>query len=127
MKRAILNVIFIFFFLTGNLFSSQITYEEILDNPSDLQLNLNYAKQQQNSGNIKLTIATLERLSMLYPENLDIKLYLLSILIEIDSSVKVDLMVRTLMNDPNTTSETKKSNRRAIIKYKKGKKRKTKK
>ena len=108
MKRAILNVIFIFFFLTGNLFSSQITYEEILDNPSDLQLNLNYAKQQQNSGNLKLTIATLERLSMLYPENLDIKLYLLSILIEMDSSVKVDLMVRTLMNDPNTTGETKK-------------------
>ena len=108
MKRAILKVIFIFFFLTGNLFSSQITYEEILDNPSDLQLNLNYAKQQQNSGNIKLTIATLERLSMLYPENLDIKLYLLSILIEMDSSVKVDLMVRTLMNDPNTTGETKK-------------------
>ncbi len=108
MKRAILKVIFIFFFLTGNLYSSQITYEEILDNPSDLQLNLNYAKQQQNSGNLKLTIATLERLSMLYPENLDIKLYLLSILIEMDSSVKVDLMVRTLMNDPNTTSETKK-------------------
>lgn len=108
MKRAILNVIFIFFFLTGNLFSSQITYEEILDNPSDLQLNLNYAKQQQSSGNLKLTIATLERLSMLYPENLDIKLYLLSILIEMDSSVKVDLMVRTLMNDPNTTDETKK-------------------
>jgi len=108
MKRAILNIIFIFFFLTGNLFSSQITYEEILDNPSDLQLNLNYAKQQQNSGNLKLTIATLERLSMLYPENLDIKLYLLSILIEMDSSVKVDLMVRTLMNDPNTTGETKK-------------------
>ena len=108
MKRAILKVIFIFFFLTGNLFSSQITYEEILDNPSDLQLNLNYAKQQQNSGNLKLTIATLERLSMLYPENLDIKLYLLSILIEMDSSVKVDLMVRTLMNDPNTTDETKK-------------------
>ena len=108
MKKAILNVIFIFFFLTGNLFSSQITYEEILDNPSDLELNLNYAKQQQNSGNLKLTIATLERLSMLYPENLDIKLYLLSILIEMDSSVKVDLMVRTLMNDPNTTGETKK-------------------
>ena len=108
MKRAILNVIFIFFFLTGNLFSSQITYEEILDNPSDLQLNLNYAKQQQSSGNLKLTIATLERLSMLYPENLDIKLYLLSILIEMDSSVKVDLMVRTLMSDPNTTGETKK-------------------
>ena len=38
-------------------------------------------------------------------ENLDIKLYLLSILIEMDSAVKVDLMVRTMMNDPNTSDE----------------------
>ena len=102
------RLVIVFFCLTLKVFSSQITYEEILDNPSDLELNLNYAKQQQNSGNLKLTIATLERLSMLYPKNLDIKLYLLSILIEMDSSVKVDLMVRTLMNDPNTTAETKK-------------------
>ena len=107
-KKNFQIAIILFFFLKSNLFASQITYEEILDNPSDLELNLNYAKQQQNSGNLKLTIATLERLSMLYPENLDIKLYLLSILIEMDSSVKVDLMIRTLMNDPNTTDETKK-------------------
>ena len=45
---------------------------------------------------------------MLYPKNLDIKLYLLSILIEMDSKVKVDLMVRAMMNDPNTPAETKK-------------------
>ena len=45
---------------------------------------------------------------MLYPENLDIKLYLLSILIEMDSAVKVELMVRTMMNDPNTSDKTKK-------------------
>ena len=108
MKKAILNVIFIFFFLTGNLFSSQITYEEILDNPSDLQLNLNYAKQQEKSGNVKSTIATLERLSKLYPKNSDIKLYLLSILLKMDSRVKVDFMVKTMLEDPNTNEETKK-------------------
>ncbi len=45
---------------------------------------------------------------MLYPSNTDIKLYLLSILIKMDSSVKVDLMVRTMMNDPNTSVETRK-------------------
>ena len=55
--------------------SSIITYKEILDNPTDLELNLNYAKQQEKSGNIKSTIATLERLSMLYPKNADIKIY----------------------------------------------------
>ena len=108
MKKLILNVLLIFFLILSNSFSAEITYKEILDNPTDLELNLNYAKQQESSGNLKLTIATLERLSMLYPESLDIKLYLLSILIKMDSKVKVDLMVRTMMNDPNTTAETKK-------------------
>ena len=102
--------IFIFIFLfCKNVLALNITYEQILDNPSDLELNLNYAKQQEKQGNLKLTLATLERLSMLYPENLDIKLYLLSILIEMDSAVKVDLMVRTMMNDPNTSNEIKKT------------------
>ena len=101
----VLIFIFIFFFLfCKNVLALNITYEQILDNPSDLELNLNYAKQQEKQGNLKLTLATLERLSMLYPENLDIKLYLLSILIEMDSAVKVDLMVRTMMNDPNTSN-----------------------
>jgi len=88
--------------------SSIITYKEILDNPTDLELNLNYAKQQEKSGNVKSTIATLERLSILYPKNADIKLYLLSILLKMDSKVKVDLMVSTMLNDPNTSDETKK-------------------
>ena len=106
--KKFLKVSLFFLFVTANSFAAQITYEEILDNPTDLELNLNYAKQQESSGNLKLTIATLERMSMLYPENLDIKLYLLSILIKMDSKVKVDLMVRTMMNDPNTTIETRK-------------------
>ena len=96
-------------FIQTSLIAEEITYKEILENPTDLELNLNFAKQQENTGNLKLTISTLERLNMLYPENLDIKLYLLSILIEMDSKVKVDLMVRTMMNDPNTPAETKKT------------------
>ena len=103
MKKLFLKVFLIFLLISSNSFSSEITYKEILDNPTDLELNLNYAKQQESSGNLKLTIATLERLSMLYPENLDIKLYLLSILIKMDSAVKVDLMVRNIKNDPNTS------------------------
>ncbi len=88
--------------------SSIITYKEILDDPTDLELNLNYAKQQEKSGNVKSTIATLERLSKLYPKNSDIKLYLLSILLKMDSRVKVDFMVKTMLEDPNTNEETKK-------------------
>ena len=106
--KQLLKVCLIFLFISANSFAATITYKEILDNPTDLELNLNYAKQQESSGNLKLTISTLERLSMLYPSNTDIKLYLLSILIKMDSAVKVDLMVRTMMNDPNTSVETRK-------------------
>ena len=106
--KQLLKVCLIFLFISVNSFAATITYKEILDNPTDLELNLNYAKQQESSGNLKLTISTLERLSMLYPSNTDIKLYLLSILIKMDSSVKVDLMVKTMMNDPNTSVETRK-------------------
>ncbi len=119
-------LILIFVFFTKNVYAINITYEEILDNPSDLELNLNYAKQQEKQGNLKLTIATLERLSMLYPENLDIKLYLLSILIEMDSAVKVDLMVRTMMNDPNTSDKTKKIIAELLVKTKKKEKKENK-
>ncbi len=106
--KQVLKIFLITLLISANSFAAEITYKEILDNPTDLELNLNYAKQQESSGNLKLTISTLERLSMLYPSNTDIKLYLLSILIKMDSSVKVDLMVRTMMNDPNTSVETRK-------------------
>ncbi len=106
--KPIFFIIFILLIINSKAISSIITYKEILDNPTDLELNLNYAKQQEKSGNIKSTIATLERLSILYPKNADIKLYLLSILLKMDSKVKVDLMVSTMLNDPNTSDETKK-------------------
>ena len=108
MIKTLYKIILIIIFISAKAFGAEITYNEILDNPTDIELNLNYAKQQESSGNLKLTIATLERLSMLYPSNTDIKLYLLSIIIKMDSPVKVDLMVRTMMNDPNTSSKTRK-------------------
>ena len=48
---------------------AQITFNEILENPSDLDLNLRYAKEQEIKGKYKATIAALERLNMLYPKN----------------------------------------------------------
>ena len=61
-----------------------ITYMQILQKPNDLNLNLKYAQQQGKIGNYKQTIATLERLNMLYPDNIEIKLYLLSVLVQAD-------------------------------------------
>ena len=68
--------------------NKNITYMQILQNPNDLDLNLKYAQQQGKMGNHKQTISTLERLNMLYPENIEIKLYLLSVLVQADSPEK---------------------------------------
>ena len=65
-----------------------VTYMQILQKPNDLELNLKYARQQGKMGNYKQTIATLERLVILYPDNADLKFYLLSILVKADSPDK---------------------------------------
>ena len=48
-------------------------------------------QQQGELGNFKQTIATLERLNIVYPDNVEIKLYLLSVLVQIDSPEKQKL------------------------------------
>ena len=102
------NVIIFLFFLSilgSSKLSAEISFEEILDDPADLELNLKYAKEQQTLGNLKNTIGTLERLNMLYPVNTDIKIYLLSILLKIDSISRLQLAVDTMLQDENTSKE----------------------
>ena len=70
--------IFIFVFLfASNLNAKEVTFMQILENPTDLELNLKYAKEQAIAGNYKSTIHTLEGLNSLYPANTEIKIYLL--------------------------------------------------
>ena len=76
----IVAFISLFFLILTVKSISEITYLEILKDPTDLRLNLQYAKEQEAKGEFKSVIATLERLNALYPNNIDLKLYLLSIL-----------------------------------------------
>lgn len=76
--------------------NKNITYVQILQNPNDLDLNLKYAQQQGKMGNYKQTISTLERLNMIYPDNVEIKLYLLSILVQIDSPQKANTIIEEM-------------------------------
>ena len=69
---------------------------QILQKPKDLDLNLKYAQQQGKVGNYKQTISTLERLTMLYPDNVEIKLYLLSVLVQIDSPDKARSLIEEM-------------------------------
>ena len=109
MKNYYKKIIFFLFviFCTQPLLA-EITFEEILEDPGDLELNLKYAKEQEGLGRYKTTLSTLERLNMLYPVNTDLKLYLISILLKLDSAAKLQLMLETMMQDPNTTDETRK-------------------
>ena len=81
--------------MTTSALSSEknITYMQILQKPNDLDLNLKYAQQQGKMGNFKQTISTLERLTMLYPDNVEIKLYLLSVLVQVDSPEKANTII----------------------------------
>ncbi len=82
-----------------------ITYIQILQNPNDLDLNLKYARQQGKAGNFKQTIATLERLNMIYPDNVEIKLYLLSVLVQADSPDKALTIIEDIKSNEDLTAE----------------------
>ena len=82
-----------------------ITYMQILQKPRDLDLNLKYAQQQGKMGNYKQTISTLERLTMLYPDNVEIKLYLLSVLVQIDSPDKARSLIEEMKLRTDLQSE----------------------
>ena len=73
-----------------------ITYMQILQKPNDLDLNLKYAQQQGKMGNFKQTISTLERLTMIYHDNVEIKLYLLSVLVQVDSPEKANTIIEEM-------------------------------
>ena len=103
-KKVILLTSLLIFYIKPSI--AEVTFQEILENPSDLEINLKYAKEQEALGRYKATLTTLERLNMLYPVNTDIKLYLISILLKMDSAAKLQLMVETMLQDPNTTKET---------------------
>ena len=82
-----------------------ITYMQILQKPNDLDLNLKYAQQQGKAGNYKQTISTLERLNMLYPDNVEIKLYLLSVLVQADSPNKALTIIEQIKGSEDLIAE----------------------
>jgi len=71
----------------------------------NLNLNLKYAQQQGKIGNYKQTIATLERLNMLYPDNIEIKLYLLSVLVQADAPNKALTIIEEIKTSEDLTPE----------------------
>ena len=100
-------VIFLFILSLSTHVKSEVTYLEILKDPTDLRLNLQYAKEQEALGEFKNVIATLERLTALYPSNIDLKLYLLSIAVKTDSTEKVLRLIEEIRQSDEITEDVK--------------------
>ena len=99
-------VLFILISISGAFASDKnITYMQILQKPNDLELNIKYAQQQGKIGNFKQTISTLERLNMVYPDNIEIKMYLLSVLVQADSPDKALTVIDEIKNNEDATEE----------------------
>lgn len=105
MKKVLLILLILNIF---NFAKAEVTYLEILKNPTDLKLNLQYAKEQEKQGEIKNVIATLERLTALYPKNIDLKIYLLSISVKTDSTEKVLRLMNEIRQSKEIDDDTKK-------------------
>jgi hypothetical protein len=103
MKKFKIILIFLLILIPSNLFS-EISYNQILEDPTNLDLNLQYLKEQETKGNYKAVIATLERLSDIYSDNLDLKLYLLSISLKIDSKERTKDIIDQIKRSPTLTT-----------------------
>ena len=105
-KKLFFTVVLSIFFIVESF--AEITYLQILKDPTDLRLNLQYAKEQESKGRFKAVIATLERLNALYPNNIDLKLYLLSISIKTDSTEKTLNLISKIQSSDQISDEIKK-------------------
>ena len=108
MNKTLKIILILFFSSHLNILyaaDKNITYMQILQNPNDLELNIKYAQQQWKIGNFKQTISTLERLYMVYPDNLEIKMYLLSVLVQADSPDKALTVIDEIKSNEDATEE----------------------
>ena len=86
--------------------NAQVTFEEVLKNPNDLKLNLKYAKEQEDLGNYNSVITTLgQDDTTLFPENIDLKMYYLSISLRIDSVERTIQIIDEIKNSEQLTAE----------------------
>jgi Mg2+ and Co2+ transporter CorA len=104
MFKKILLLNFLLLMIFKAYAEDRIQYSEILNNPTDLELNLQFVKQQEELGNFKAVISTLERLSDIYSDNLDLKLYLLSISLKIDSKERTKDIIDQIKRSPALTN-----------------------
>ena len=95
-----LIVLVLFSVLSSHAYA--VTYKEIQKDPLNLSLNLKYAKEQENLGNVKNAMVTIERLLLLYPNDIDLNVYYLDLLLDLNSISKASEVVNQLLSNENS-------------------------
>jgi hypothetical protein len=90
-----------------NVNANEVTYQQIFNDPTNLELNLKFVKQEEEKGNFKQVIATLERLIILYPQDDKLKLYLLNISIKADTKQRTIVLLRDLQTSDQFSADIK--------------------
>ncbi|MDF1749839.1 MAG: tetratricopeptide repeat protein [Alphaproteobacteria bacterium] len=73
-----------------------VTFADILSNPDDSALNVCYARGQIQSGNVKGALATLERVLLIAPEALNVRLLYAIILYRLDNMAEAEREFQTV-------------------------------
>ena len=88
-----------------NVAKTIVSYGQILQNPKNLKLNYKYAKQQFKAGDINEGIATIKRMSKVYPDDIKIKLDLLSIYKQANLFNEALTLIDEIKDNKNTTKK----------------------
>ena len=80
-----------------------VTWSQILQNPKDMKLNYQFARQQFKAGHVKEGISVIKRMSKIYPDNIKIKLDLLGVYKQTDMKKEAFALIKEIKQNQNTT------------------------
>ena len=99
--------LFVTISVSFNVNANEVTYQQVFNDPTNLELNLKFVKQEEEKGNFKQVIATLERLIILYPQDDKLKLYLLNVSIKADTKQRTIVLLRDLQTSDQFSADIK--------------------
>ena len=85
----------------------RIRYSDVLRDPDNNQLNFRFARQQVADGNVKGASATLERILLIQPDLVAVRLFYAAVLIRLDSLAEAEqqLDLAAAAKDPSTSDQ----------------------
>lgn len=81
----------------NRLMGRKVTYEEVLKNPDDIDLNLAFARTQIRAGDLNGASATLERVLLIKPGNLAVRILYAVILYRLDARNDAEREIRNIL------------------------------